>query len=120
MGGGGERNPNAVLAGIRALAAGAAGVRLLLERAKLDARDFGVAQTRRRLFVIGDRQADPLEPRTYRKKCATAGAVINGANGKEWSYTFSPVKNGRRAEKTIERAERAIEVIRPSLQFISL
>jgi DNA (cytosine-5)-methyltransferase 1 len=89
----------------------------LAER-KLDANDFGVAQTRRRLFIIADRVTEPPQPRTYRRKGSTVKAVIESAKRGGWSYEFSSLKNGRRAMNTIERAERAIEAVGEGQEFI--
>lgn len=84
----------------------------------LQAADFGVPQTRRRMFVIGDREASPQMPRRYRRKGATAASILKSADGEKWSYVFSPLNNGNRAAKTIERAERAMEVVGEDQEFI--
>ncbi|MDA1050137.1 MAG: DNA cytosine methyltransferase [Planctomycetota bacterium] len=84
----------------------------------LEAEKFGVPQTRRRMFVICDRQRTPQMPRCYRKKNATVETVLNRAKQGQWSYKFSPLDNGKRAPKTIERAERAIEAVGENQPFI--
>ncbi len=84
----------------------------------LEAEKFGVPQTRRRMFVICDRKATPRMPRCYRKKDATVETVLSRAKQGQWSFKFSPLDNGKRAAKTIERAERAIEAVGDDQEFI--
>jgi DNA (cytosine-5)-methyltransferase 1 len=84
----------------------------------LDAESFGVPQTRRRLFVICDRKVIPNEPRPYRRQNATVKRIILPAKRGKWSYDFTPLDNGRRASKTIERARRAIQEIGSNHEFI--
>jgi DNA (cytosine-5)-methyltransferase 1 len=84
----------------------------------LEAGNFGVPQTRRRMFVICDRKRTPQMPRFYRKKNATVETVLSRAQRGPWSYKFSPLDNGRRAAKTIERAERAIDAVGEDQRFI--
>lgn len=71
----------------------------------LNASDFGVPQSRKRLFVTCDLEASPPEiiPPSLRK-IRNASAAIN-PNGR---YQFSPLKSPKRAKATLERAERAI------------
>lgn len=69
----------------------------------LQAADFGVPQTRRRMFVIGDREAIPPMLCPYRKRDATAASVLCSTGDEEWSYRFTPLDNGRRAAKTLDR-----------------
>lgn len=66
--------------------------------------DFGVPQSRRRLFVVCQRESDPrpiVLPETRKR---TAREIVD-TNG---TYRFSPLRTARRAIGTIERAERAI------------
>lgn len=73
----------------------------------LNAVDFGVPQSRRRLFVVCQRESDPppiVLPETRKR---TAREIVD-TNG---TYRFSPLRTARRAAGTIERAERAIAEI---------
>ncbi len=85
---------------------------------KLDAESFGVPQSRRRLFVICDREQVPQMPRTYCKQDATIATALKKVKPGDWSYRFSPLENGKRAEKTIERAARAIQAVGAEQEFI--
>lgn len=84
----------------------------------LEAAMFGVPQRRKRLFVICDRGGTPPTPRPYQKKDATIASVLKKARRGDWSYDFTPLDNGRRAPKTMERAAFAIESIGNDQQFI--
>lgn len=80
----------------------------------LNAADFGVPQSRKRLFVCADRQAKPLPiriPRTHRQ-FARAILDLNG------SFSFSPLRSKRRAKSTLARARRAIKKIGPGTPFL--
>lgn len=86
--------------------------RIRLER--LDASEFGVPQTRRRLFVICDREQEvPAIPRP-RKTVRSALSIVR-LDGK---YESRPLYSERRAEATIERAERAISALGKRVPFL--
>jgi DNA (cytosine-5)-methyltransferase 1 len=84
----------------------------------LDAANFGVPQTRRRLFVICDRNRVPIKPRTYRRKNLTVAWVLKNAPTGGWSYDFTSLDNGRRSPNTLSRARRAIDAIGHDKEFI--
>lgn len=69
----------------------------------LDSSNHGVPQTRRRLFLLCDRDAAPPAVISNGACGKGAASVIDG-NG---AYKFTPLQNGRRAIATLERAERA-------------
>lgn len=73
----------------------------------LDAADFGVPQTRRRLFVLCDRDKSPTAVKPGRSKRRTAEDVIS-LNG---PWPSSPLRRDGRATATLERAERGIAAL---------
>ncbi len=86
--------------------------RIRLER--LDASEFGVPQTRRRLFVICDRDREvPPIPRS-RKRAPSASSILR-LDGK---YESRPLYSERRAKATLERAERAMSALGKRVPFL--
>jgi len=81
----------------------------------LDAANFGVPQSRKRLYIICSRKTEPPEivpsPNATRRY---ASHIVN-MNGK---YNFSPLKDPKRAQATLERANRAIEALGPRRKFL--
>lgn len=73
----------------------------------LDAADFGVPQTRRRLFVICDRDHEPpvIKRRTSKRRPASCAVKLDGP------WMSRPLKCDGRAEATLERAQRGIEAV---------
>lgn len=84
----------------------------------LDAQDFGVPQTRRRLFVVCDREAEPALPRLRNRNKRTAKSVLLTHNGDGEPWPFSPLKKRGRAKATIKRAQRGITALGASAQFL--
>jgi DNA (cytosine-5)-methyltransferase 1 len=84
----------------------------------LDAKNHGTPQSRRRLFVVGDLEAEPVLPKSRpgRKKTVTSFLGTGESGIQPWA--FAPVDSERRAEATIERAERAIATLGPMAKFI--
>jgi DNA (cytosine-5)-methyltransferase 1 len=80
----------------------------------LDAAGFGVPQTRRRLFLLCDRERLP-DPVTAPQGPVRAGREVLDAEG-VWRST--PLQNGRRARATLERAWRAIKVLGRGRPFL--
>jgi DNA (cytosine-5)-methyltransferase 1 len=83
----------------------------------LDAATFGVPQTRRRLFLLCDRQAMPLEVKPgingYRRMRAASDAVqLDGP------WESRPLYSDRRAPDTLDRAERAIDELGKGEPFL--
>lgn len=80
----------------------------------LDSSDFGVPQSRRRLFLLCDRQRlpDPTPAISGRKKTIQSIINLNGA------YRWSPLRTERRAAATLERAERGINEVGPGKPFL--
>jgi len=81
----------------------------------LDASDFGVAQNRRRLFLVCDRENEvtaPATPRTRRRK--TVHDILD--NPGRWR--MSPLFRPGRAKPTIERAERGFAELGRDVEFL--
>ena len=86
-----------------------------LEERILDASDFGVAQKRRRLFLVGDREGQPklmLRKRPGRRKSVKSFLDIEGT----WKTT--PLFNEKRAEATLERAKRGFDALGERTSFL--
>jgi len=83
----------------------------------LDAVEFGVPQTRRRLFLLCDREAVPspvVRPATETDGMRKAGDVID--LGGMWKS--GPLYADRRAPDTLARAERAMEALGKGTPFL--
>jgi len=81
----------------------------------LDAADFGVPQRRRRLYIVCDREVEPLEIAPRASDCVPAACVVD-LDG----YAYTPLYTPRRARATIERVERALRVLGRDVAFISV
>lgn len=80
----------------------------------LNAADFLVPQSRRRLFIVCDREVPPPEVTAVRQVHKNARSVVN-LNG---LYSFSPLRTAQRAKPTLERAERAISELGRDQDFL--
>ena len=81
----------------------------------LDASDFGVPQTRRRLFLVGDLKRPPslsLRKRRRPRKCVTS---ILDAPG---TWKTSPLFTSRRAAATLQRAARGFAALGERTSFL--
>jgi DNA (cytosine-5)-methyltransferase 1 len=74
----------------------------------LDAADFGVPQTRRRLFLLCDRLAMPAEVKPRRRHHTQSARHVIDLQG---PWPSSPLYTERRARDTVLRAERAMQVL---------
>jgi len=81
---------------------------------KLNAMDFGVPQSRRRLFIICSLLGLPEEIGNPGADIKPASSVID-SNG---NYSFSPLFSPKRALATIERARRAIAELGEQEHFL--
>ncbi len=79
------------------------------------ASDFGVPQSRKRLYILCDRQKPPqtIVPQSD-VEMKSARTIIN-LNGK---YKMTPLDNGHRAEKTLIRAKRGIDIMGEDTPFL--
>jgi DNA (cytosine-5)-methyltransferase 1 len=80
----------------------------------LDAADFGVPQTRRRLFLICTTTSTDIEVTPHAGKRVSADRILDPPG----TWRRSPLFCERRAQATIARAERAIEAVGPSERFL--
>ncbi len=86
----------------------------------LDSQNFGVPQTRRRLFIIGDREKAPSLPRPIEKPPVPARQVLHTAGDQQYNYAMTSLfSNPRgRAQDTLARANRAIEALGEKSDFL--
>jgi DNA (cytosine-5)-methyltransferase 1 len=80
----------------------------------LDAADFGVRQTRRRLFIICDRKHAPQEVASTTARPKAVGPILN-MNG---AYEYSLLNSKKRAAPTLQRARRGIRAVGPGKAFL--
>jgi DNA (cytosine-5)-methyltransferase 1 len=80
----------------------------------LNAADFGVPQTRRRLFLLCDRERMPEAIARADAKRVKASRIVD-LNGR---YNWRPLKAQGRAKATLERAERGIHSLGPDKPFL--
>lgn len=82
----------------------------------LDAADFGVPQTRRRLFLICDREVtpSPVAPHGRGRSRKTASDIIQ----LDGPWKSRPLYSGRRAPDTLARAERAMGMLGKGRPFL--
>ena len=81
----------------------------------LDSADFGVAQRRRRLFLVGDRLREPARTickRSGRRK--TAKSVLDPPG----TWKMAPLFDKRRASATVERAGRGFQALGEEASFL--
>jgi DNA (cytosine-5)-methyltransferase 1 len=81
----------------------------------LEASDFGVPQSRRRLFIVGDLKRPPqlvTSRRSGRKP--TAASILDSPGTWRTSLLFKPT----RAEETLKRAQRAFDALGAKRQFL--
>lgn len=91
-----------------------------LKEVVLDSQDFGVAQTRRRLYVICDRLAEPSTPKPRTKKRRAVESVLHSEGLNGFNYGMSPLfwHRPKRAKDTLDRARRAIASLGNSKPFL--
>jgi DNA (cytosine-5)-methyltransferase 1 len=73
----------------------------------LNAADFGVPQTRRRLFVMADSQVMPPVISPLNQTRIPVSTLIESSNG----FKYSPLRKKGRAKPTLARAQRAIKAL---------
>jgi DNA (cytosine-5)-methyltransferase 1 len=80
----------------------------------LDASDFGVPQTRKRLFILCDREHMPEAIRPTGKTLPSAKSILDP----DGTWKCGPLDNGRRASNTLQRAARAIQALGRRIPFL--
>ena len=86
-----------------------------LNELTLDASDFGVAQRRRRLFLVGDRERTPVLSLPKRRGCRRSVRSVLDPAG---TWKTSPLFTARRAKATVERARRGFEALGGKASFL--
>ncbi len=89
-------------------------LRYFVRKVVLNAKDFGVPQSRKRLFLLCSLTGKAKEPSVMHVRPNPISSVID-TTGK---YRFSPVRQNRRAENTIKSVERAIESLGNNEPFL--
>jgi DNA (cytosine-5)-methyltransferase 1 len=81
----------------------------------LDASDFGVPQSRRRLFLVCDRENEPPNLSKSHSASLTAASSILDPAG---TWNAGPLFTPKRAKDTVARAERAIKQLGKNVSFL--
>lgn len=91
-----------------------------LKEVVFDSQDFGVPQTRRRLFIVGDREGEPQTPIPTCEPPVPVRNILHkeGVNG--FNYTMSALfgHHRERAKDTLDRANRAISALGQKSPFL--
>lgn len=81
----------------------------------LDASDFGVAQSRRRLFIVGDRER---KPRLVGRKRSGARKTVKSILDPAGTWKSSSLYKKNRAEPTLARARRGFDALGEDAEFL--
>lgn len=87
----------------------------LIREQVLNAADYGVPQSRKRLFIVGDMKVEPRMVRLLRRGPRLPATRIVDTNG---GYTYSRLRTPNRAAATLQRAERAIRKLGGRKSFL--
>lgn len=80
----------------------------------LNASDFGVPQSRKRLFLIADRRSLPSRIVSRSRVVRSAADVVDLGE----TYNWTPLETPRRAVATLNRAERGIDEVGKKTPFL--
>ena len=81
----------------------------------LDAANFGVPQSRRRLFIICDRKREPPDLTSFRCPHLQLARDVLDPPG---TWAAGPLRSERRAAETLKRADRAIAELGKGVPFL--
>jgi DNA (cytosine-5)-methyltransferase 1 len=84
----------------------------------LDARYFGTPTSRRRLFVVCDREREPTLPVEKFETKRTVADILGRGENRAAPWQMTQVWTANRASSTLERAERAVETLGAETPFI--
>lgn len=85
-----------------------------VRKISLNSKDFGVPQSRERLFLLCSLSGKTEEPVFKKKKSKPVSTIID-RSGK---YNFSPVNKVGRAKNTIQSVERAVDTLGKKTPFL--
>jgi DNA (cytosine-5)-methyltransferase 1 len=80
----------------------------------IDASHFGVPQSRRRLFLICDREREPRTPLPLSSKIKSVDGILDASG----VWNTSPLFHPRRAAGTLQRAQRAFDALGTETSFL--
>jgi DNA (cytosine-5)-methyltransferase 1 len=86
--------------------------------AVIDSKDHRTPQSRKRLFILCDREKQPTLPLRARGRKRTVASVLGQGEYRDRPWEFQPVDTKRRAMATKKRAKRAIAALGPLKPFI--
>lgn len=81
----------------------------------IDASDFGVPQSRKRLFLICDNEQMPGEVKPNR---STRRKTVRDILDEPGTWAAGPLRNDKRAKATLERADKAIAELGKGVPFL--
>jgi len=84
----------------------------------IDAQFHRTAQSRRRLFIVGDLKTEPSLPKPGYRTSKTVLSILGRGEAKDKPWPFTRVNNENLAEATVERAARAIGSLGNQTPFI--
>jgi len=84
----------------------------------LNANDFGVPQSRVRLFVLCDRDREPQAPKPWQGPKPTILDILGTGEPKDNPWGFRPLFHPKRAQRMVDRAKLAIERLGYGVGFI--
>jgi DNA (cytosine-5)-methyltransferase 1 len=84
----------------------------------LDSSQHGTPQTRRRLFVVADRERNPELPNRRPRSLQPASSILGRGEPKARPWAWTPLDVPGRAKATLQRAQRAFDELGTKTPFI--